>query len=75
MTQTGIEPVTFRFVAQHLNHCATTVPELCSRPNNIKDNNDNGFCNRLLDFLDFDYNYSLLVVSTDPSQGICRRNK
>jgi hypothetical protein len=22
----GIEPVTFRFVAQHLNHCATAVP-------------------------------------------------
>ena len=25
MTQTGIEPATFRFVAQHLNHCATAV--------------------------------------------------
>jgi hypothetical protein len=23
---TGIEPATFRFVAQHLNHCATVVP-------------------------------------------------
>jgi len=23
----GIEPATFRFVAQHLNHCATAVPE------------------------------------------------
>ena len=23
MTQAGIKPVTFRFVAQHLNHCAT----------------------------------------------------
>jgi len=22
----GIEPTTFRFVAQHLNHCATAVP-------------------------------------------------
>ena len=22
----GIEPATFRFVAQHLNHCATAVP-------------------------------------------------
>ena len=26
----GIEPVTFRFVAQHLNHCATVVPHLLS---------------------------------------------
>ena len=26
----GIEPATFRFVAQHLNHCATVVPRrLC----------------------------------------------
>jgi len=28
MTPAGIEPVTFRFVAQRLNHCATAVPEL-----------------------------------------------
>jgi len=26
MTPAGIEPVTFRFVARHLNHCATAVP-------------------------------------------------
>jgi len=26
MAPAGIEPVTFRFVAQHLNHCTTTVP-------------------------------------------------
>jgi hypothetical protein len=26
MTPAGIEPVTFRFVAKHLNHCATAVP-------------------------------------------------
>ena len=25
MTLSGIEPETFRFVAQHLNHCATAV--------------------------------------------------
>jgi len=25
MTLSGIEPATFRFVAQHLNHCATAV--------------------------------------------------
>ena len=26
MTPAGIEPATFRFVAQHPNHCATAVP-------------------------------------------------
>ena len=26
MTPSGIKPATFRFVAQHLNHCATTIP-------------------------------------------------
>jgi hypothetical protein len=30
MTPSGIEPETFRFVAQHLNHCATAVP-ICHR--------------------------------------------
>jgi len=28
MTPSGIEPATFRFVAQHLNHWATAVPGL-----------------------------------------------
>jgi len=26
LTPAGIEPATFRFVTQHLNHCTTTVP-------------------------------------------------
>jgi len=26
LTPAGIEPATFRFVAQHLNHCVTVVP-------------------------------------------------
>ena len=28
LTPAGIEPATFRFVAQHLNHCATAVPQV-----------------------------------------------
>ena len=28
----GIEPATFRFVAQHLNHCATAVPTVTLCP-------------------------------------------
>ena len=28
MTLAGIKPATFRFVAQHLNHCATAVPNM-----------------------------------------------
>ena len=28
LTPAGIEPATFRFVAQHLNHCTTAVPIL-----------------------------------------------
>jgi len=31
MTPTGIEPATFRFLAQRLNHCATAVTEFCVR--------------------------------------------
>ena len=27
MTPAGIEPATFRFIAQHLNHCTTAVPK------------------------------------------------
>ena len=32
MTPAGIEEATFRFVAQHLNHCANAVPHICSVP-------------------------------------------
>ena len=26
LTPAGVEPATFQFVAQHINHCATAVP-------------------------------------------------
>jgi len=28
LTPAGIEPATFRIVAQHFNHCATAVPQI-----------------------------------------------
>ena len=34
MAPSGIEPATFRFVAQRLNHCATAVPR--KKVNEIK---------------------------------------
>jgi hypothetical protein len=30
LTPAGIEPATYRTVAQHLNHCATAVPKYIS---------------------------------------------
>jgi len=36
MTPSGIKPVTFRFLAQHLNHCATAVPFVCSTKHNVE---------------------------------------
>ena len=44
MTPAGIEPATLRFVAQHLNHCATAVPRTYLQfSNNVElldDNNE-----------------------------------
>ena len=38
LTPAGIESATFRFVAQHLNHCATAIlDELKVVGNNMKD--------------------------------------
>ena len=37
MTLAGIEPATFRFVAQHLKHCATAVP-VTNVPAHAKEN-------------------------------------
>ena len=36
MTPSGIEPATFRFVAQHLNHCATANLNFNSEENSEK---------------------------------------
>ena len=37
MTPAGIEPATFRFLAQHLNHCTTAVPVMNSNRVNSKE--------------------------------------
>ena len=51
VTPAGIEPATFRFVAQHLNHCATAVPKrLTGSYMFIKDRKDRSttnFCERI----------------------------
>jgi len=36
LTLAGIEPATFRFVAQHLNHCATAVPSNSSSSHKVR---------------------------------------
>jgi hypothetical protein len=36
LTSAGIEPATFRFVAEHLNHCATAVPASYKQEENLK---------------------------------------
>jgi hypothetical protein len=37
MTPSGIEPATFRLIAQHFNHCATVVPGLNITNGNYED--------------------------------------
>ena len=37
MTPAGIKPATFRLVAQHLNHCATAVPQAVQFRKEIQD--------------------------------------
>jgi hypothetical protein len=41
MTPSGIEPATFRFVAQYLNHCATAVPNSSISSSSSSSNNNN----------------------------------
>ena len=40
MTSSRIEPATFRFVAQRLNHCATVVPAVGLMGENIQHNSN-----------------------------------
>jgi hypothetical protein len=46
MTPSGIEPATFRFVAQYLNHCATAVPLHVKYPLFLSDFNEINFLDR-----------------------------
>ena len=47
LTPAGIEPATLRFVAQHLNHCVTAVPEK-KHYNNEKTKQMEAFCQTLV---------------------------
>ena len=67
MTPAGIEPATFRFVAQHVNHCATAFPHYSSsalgksqltQPINLSDN----FV-RHVEFLWFFFSFALVYSS------------
>jgi len=44
LTAAGIEPATFRFVAQHLNHCAAAVPDDDDDDDNNNNNNRSRLC-------------------------------
>ena len=41
MTQSGIEPATSQFVAQHIKHCATAVPDSDVGEQNLCEDNEN----------------------------------
>ena len=45
MTPSGIEPASFRFVAQHLNNCATAVPGWTIYRFHNARRNDKSYCN------------------------------
>jgi len=62
MTPSGIEPATFRFVAQHLNHCATAVPKTAAGTCDFRENSLND-CRPLLKCV----NKFLRLLRTSPN--------
>jgi len=55
LTPAGIEPATFRFVVQHLNHCGTAVP------NNNNNNNNNNYKTNELDTNEIVFLYNIMT--------------
>ena len=69
MTPSGIEPATFRFVAQHLNHCITAVPFINQynyKPRGVKSDDE---CGQAYDLHDQSKNFHVVYVS-----GVWLRN-
>ena len=64
LTLAGIEPVIFRFLAQHLNHCATAVPTIIVKTNKICSNISR--CNSI--YIDLSHQIYLSVVFTIPEE-------
>ena len=63
MTPAGIEPATFRFVSQHLNHCATAVPYQLIR--NLNKEGSEGLWEFLRKYLD--------LKKEEGDGGMCHR--
>jgi len=73
VTPSGIEPATYRFVAQNLNHCATAVPNSNSSSNDEDDDNNNkvhfNMCKETGVQLDKKHWYERVPKSVETSQG------
>ena len=64
MTPSGIEPATFRFAAQHLNHCATAVTVLFNIPKFI-----------VLISFEWTWSFSLELLQERYSQKYCNKRE